>query len=192
MAKQRERAWNTEGERHGVTREAVPAKLVCGIIACSARDMERAERVLEEAFGKIELRSERVPFNETPYYQREMGDELVREWTSFEDLVPQDTIVDAKLTTNALENRLARPDGARSANLDPGYIVASRLVLATTKDYAHRIYLGKGTYAEVALVYRAGSFRPLEWTYPEYQKPVALDFFTKVRTTYLAQLHASS
>jgi hypothetical protein len=154
--------------------------------------MDRAERALEQAFGKIEMRSERIPFDDTTYYESEMGDKLIREWTSFERPISQSAIVDAKLTTNALEKRLAREDGSRTVNLDPGYIVAPRLVLASTKDHAHRIYLARGIFAEVTLIYRDGSFHPLEWTYPEYRKRTALDFFTKVRTGYRAQLHADS
>ena len=118
--------------------------MVCGIIAASERDMDRAENALEEAFGAIELRSERVPFDQTSYYRQEMGDNLVREWVSLKQLVRQDEIADAKLATNRLEERLARPDGSRTVNLDPGYILPSRLELATTKDFAHRIDLAKG------------------------------------------------
>jgi len=150
--------------------------------------MDRAENALEEAFGTIDLRSKRIPFDQTSYYQQEMGDELVREWVSLKQLVQQDEIADAKLTTNRLEERSARPDGSRSVNLDPGYILPSRLVLATTKDFAHRIYLAKGIYAEVTLIYREGEFQPLEWTYPDYRQAAALDFFQRVRTAYLAQL----
>jgi hypothetical protein len=164
--------------------------MVCGIIAASSADMDRAETVLQETFGSIDLRSERIPFNETAYYQREMGTDLLREWVSFEKVVPQDEIADVKLTTNDLEKQLARPDGSRTVNLDPGYVTPSRLVLATTKDYAHRIYMAKGIYAEVTLIYRDGGFRPLDWTYPDYRKPVALTFFEKVRSACLAQLRA--
>jgi len=180
----------TKDEGNGVAREPVPAKMVCGIIASSQHDMGRAKKILEESFGTIDRRSEEIPFDQTSYYQWEMGQELIRQWVSFADLVPQDAIVEAKLTANRLEKELARPDGSRTVNLDPGYIVASRLVLATTKDYAHRIYLGKGIYAEVTLMYRAGEFQPLEWTYPDYRGRVALDFFTSVRTSYIAQLGA--
>lgn len=164
--------------------------MVCGIIASSQNDMGQAENMLKDAFGTIDRRSEEIPFDQTSYYQWEMGQELIRKWVSFTDLVPQDAIVDAKLTTNGLEKELARPDGSRTVNLDSGYIVASRLVLATTKDYAQRIYLGRGIYAEVTLIYRAGEFQPLEWTYPDYRGRVALDFFTSVRTAYVAQLSA--
>ena len=144
--------------------------------------------MLEEAFGPIDLRSERIPFDQTSYYQQEMGDGLVREWVSFKQLIQQDAIADAKLATSRLEKRLARPDGSRTVNLDPGYVVPPRLVLATMKDFAHRIYVGKGIYAEVTLIYREGAFQPLEWTYPDYRPPVALDFFMTVRTGYLTQL----
>jgi len=164
--------------------------MVCGIIASSHHDMGRAEDALEEAFSAIDCRSEETAFDQTSYYEWEMGRELIRKWVSFTELVPLDAIVDAKLTTNRLEKESARPDGSRAVNLDPGYIVASRLVLATTKDYAHRVYLGKGIYAEVTLIYRAGEFHPLEWTYPDYRGHVALDFFTGVRTAYVAQLSA--
>ena len=150
------------------------------------------EKLLEEAFGPIDLRSERIPFDQTSYYQHEMGGELVREWVSFKQLIQQDAIADAKLATSRLEKRLARPDGSRTVNLDPGYIVPPRLVLATMKDFAHRIYLEKGIYAEVTLIYREGEFQPLEWTYPDYRQPVAVNFFTSVRTAYLAQLSSDS
>ena len=154
--------------------------------------MERGENLLQEAFSTIDLRSEQIPFDQTPYYQREMGDDLLRKWVSFTALVRQDAIAEAKLTTNRLEERLARPDGARTVNLDPGYLVPSRLVLATTKDYAHRVYVGEGIYAEVTLVYRAGGFQPLEWTYPDYRGHIALDFFKCVRAAYMAQLSAGA
>ena len=150
--------------------------------------MDRAENALEEAFGTIDLRSKRIPFDQTSYYQQEMGDELIREWVSFQKLVQQGAIADAKLATIRLEKRLARADGSRTVNLDPGYILPPRLVLATTKDFAHRIHLAKGIYAEVTLIYRDGEFQPLEWTYPDYRQPVALDFFMAVRTAYLDQL----
>jgi hypothetical protein len=185
------RASSTEDESHGVAHEPVAAKMVCGIIASSESAMGRAENLLEEAFGTVDRRSEQTAFDQTSYYQWEMGRELIRKWVSFADLVPQDAIVEAKLTTNRLEKELARPDGSRTVNLDPGYIVPSRLVLATTKDYAHRIYLGKGIYAEVTLIYRASEFHPLEWTYPDYRGRVALDFFTRARASYLAQLSAA-
>jgi hypothetical protein len=150
--------------------------------------MDRAENMLEEAFGAIDLRSERILFDQTPYYQQEMGDELIREWVSLKQLLQQGAIADVKLTTNRLEERLARPDASRTVNLDPGYILPSRLVLVTTKDFAHRVYLAKGIYAEVTLIYREREFQPLEWTYPDYRQPVALAFFKTVRTAYLAQV----
>jgi hypothetical protein len=150
------------------------------------------EKLLEDAFGPIDLRSERISFDQTSYYQHEMGDELAREWVSFKQLIRQDAIADAKLTTSRLEKRVARSDGSRTVNLDPGYVVPPRLVLATMKDFAHRIYLEKGIYAEVTLIYREGEFQPLEWTYPDYRQPVALNFFTTVRTGYLAQMSGVS
>jgi hypothetical protein len=62
------------------------------------------------------------------------------------------------------------------------------MVLATTKDYSHRIYLGQGIYAEVTLRYRRGAFHPWEWTYPDYGSPRYLEIFAHIRDIYAGQL----
>ena len=72
----------------------------------------------------------------------------------------------------------------RRVNLDPGYLLLSRLVLSTFKDFAHRIYLGRGVFAEVTLIFREGSFRPLPWTYPDYAAPETIALFNKAREDY--------
>jgi hypothetical protein len=72
-------------------------------------------------------------------------------------------------------------------NLDPGYIAPSKLVLASTKDYSHRIHLSDGIYAEVTLLYSRGRWKELEWTYPDYRTVAYHDFFTRVRTRLAEQ-----
>ena len=95
-----------------------------------------------------------------------------------------------KLYTNRLEKRFSqnKKGPSRQINLDPGYICAAKLVLATCKDYAHRLYLGEGIYAEATLRFENGTFRAWPWTYPDYQTPEYTRIFQHIRTLYLKQL----
>jgi len=155
------------------------AKLICGIIANSGEMLEKDITVLKENFGDIERRSKIIPFDFTNYYESEMGKGLIRQWTSFLNLIKEDEIKDIKLKTIGLEKHLASKDGRRNVNIDPGYISLSKLVLISTKDYSHRIYLGDGIFAEITLIYKKGAFQPLEWTYPDYRQNTK--FFEEVR-----------
>lgn len=136
---------------------------------------------LEDAFGRVVLRSEPARFDHTTYYNEEMGGQLTRQWWAFGDLVLPDRLVEFKHRANAIEQKHARAAGGRTVNIDPGLLSLSNLVLASTKNYAHRIYLGQGIYAEVTLLYKHKGFVPLDWTYPDYRAPAALDFFTRAR-----------
>jgi len=69
----------------------------------------------------------------------------------------------------------------RPLNLDPGYLTEAKLVLASTKDHAHRIYLGRGIYAEVTLHYQNGRWQSHDWTYPDFQRPDYHLFFSQCR-----------
>jgi len=143
------------------------------LIAPDAMDkLELIDRALEEKFGPIDLRSPNWSFELTDYYTPEMGPNLVRRIVSFETLIDPGFLVDAKLTTNALELELTRqlrgPDRGRIVNLDAGYLTLGQMVLATTKSYSHRIYLNKGIWAEVTLRYYKGRYEKWEWTYPDY------------------------
>ncbi|MEW6687220.1 MAG: DUF4416 family protein [Candidatus Edwardsbacteria bacterium] len=164
-----------------------PAKLICGIIISEKDLISEVESLLQENFGIIDLRSLLIPFDFTDYYKSEMGENLWRQWVSFEKLIASETLPEIKLKTNALENKFSVM-GKRRVNLDPGYIVLSRLVLASTKDFAHRIYLKDGIFAEVTLIYKHKEFRPLEWTYPDYRTEIAIQFFQKVREKYQKEI----
>ncbi|ETX01141.1 DUF4416 family protein [Candidatus Entotheonella palauensis] len=145
------------------------------------------ETVLEAHFGPIILRSAAVPFVQTTYYEREMGSGLTRSYLGFASLRSMGDLAAAKHTTNELEAQWT-VDGRRRVNLDPGYLDHAKVVLVTTKDYSHRLYLGGGMYAEVTLQYRHKSYQPWEWTYPDYRQPVALEFFNQLREMYKMQL----
>lgn len=182
----------------GKIKEPGKVKLIVGVIACCAGTAEEAEGLLVKKFGSIDARSAVTPFGFTDYYEKEMGKGLLRVWISFEKLVDPQGLAGIKTETNKIEEKLSVPEDAglinqaptkkRRVNLDPGYTDGGKLVLASTKNYSHRIYLSKGIYAEVTLIFEKGAFRPLAWTYPDYRSVTALDFLSKARDQYLAQL----
>jgi hypothetical protein len=93
-------------------------------------------------------------------------------------------LAEIKLRTNALEAEAVRTldlGVERPVNLDPGYLTPSKLVLASTKDHAHRIYLRDGIYAEITLQYRKKTFQPWPWTFPDYRSDGYIAFFNEVR-----------
>lgn len=153
-------------------------KLICGILS-HQEDIGKAEERLCKEFGEIDCRFSPVPFTHTDYYNDEMGEGVLRSWVSFRGFVDQESLSDVKLLTNRIEEEFARPNGTRTVNLDPGLIDESKLILASTKNYAHRIYIGKGIYAEITLTFRQGSFQTIPWTYPDYAEHV--EFFNRVR-----------
>lgn len=145
---------------------------------------------MEKLLSKVDSRSTRYDFSKfTAYYNEEMGTGLQKQMVSFRELVPAEKLPDIKIATNHLEEKW-RMSGKRQVNIDPGYVCAAKLVLATTKDYDHRIYLNRGIFGDVHLRFRNGHFRPNEWTYPDYQQNPILSFFENVRKLYLEQLQS--
>lgn len=136
------------------------------------------------AWGPIADRSEVFQFTETNYYESTMGSGLRKQFFTFTHPIAPERLVDVKLQTNLWEEEYARAAShpePRPLNLDPGYLTAAKLVLASTKDHAHRIYLDRGIYAEVTLYYRGGRWQPREWTYPDYRRDDFQAFFSRVR-----------
>jgi hypothetical protein len=89
--------------------------------------------------------------------------------------------------TNEIE-KVFSEEGKRSINIDPGYMLMSRFVLATGKDFTHRVYLGKGIYADLTLIFKRGEFQTLSWTYPDYADTIMLQHLTGVRNKYISDL----
>ncbi len=176
------------GEAHGP--QAV--NLVCPMLAGREEWLDAAMERVEAAFGPTDLVSATWPWPFSSYYEPEMGAPLLRRICSLRDLVAPDAIMDVKLETNRIEKDLAAalaPGApARPVNLDPGYVALSKMVLATTKDYAHRLYLGRGIYAEVTLRWRRGGFEACEWTYRDYASGEYKAFFAEVRARYVEKL----
>ncbi len=179
----------------GVIRPPRKVKLICGMIGPDPDLMHRARKMMTRGFGETDLSSEVWPFDATDYYEAEMGPDLKRWFVSFDELISTDRIAEIKRETMALEARLAddclRPPAQRVVNLDPGYVGLSKLVLATTKDHAHRIYLQRGIYAEVTLQYTKGRWQPWPWTYPDYAAETYHPFLMQVRQRLVEQLSAS-
>ena len=158
-------------------------KLIAGLIFRDGGDLKEAESALARRFGPADFESQTTEFASTRYYEKEFGPGLKRRFLSFERLVRPDGMARVKLITNAIEKTLSR-SGKRVVNIDPGYLDLSKLVLLTTKNYFHRIYLGKGIYAEVTLFYRDGSFNHFDWTYPDYRSREYADTFGRIRELY--------
>lgn len=161
-----------------------PAKLVIGMFMQNRDLFEPAAGALEERYGPIDIVSNWLSFDFTAYYEREMGTGLSRRMMSFQNLVPQDMLADIKHATNHLEAQYCTK-GSRQINIDPGYLLLERFVLATGKNFAHRIYIGKNIYADLTLVYHDNAFRPLPWTYPDYTRSDMLAFLDRVRKKYI-------
>ncbi len=175
----------------GIIKPPVPAKLIVGMIARQPELFLQAVNRLTLEFGKPDIETEAIAFTQTKYYDKEMGTGLLRKWVCFDGLIAQDDLPQIKLMTNKLEEEFAdnvEGKSKRCINLDPGYVTAAKLVLASTKDFAHRLYLGQGIYGEVTLYYsRSKGWRPYEWTYPDYRQAESLEFFKQVRQIYLNQ-----
>jgi hypothetical protein len=171
----------------GKIKEPRPVKLIASIFTGVPTLLHEAASALSTHFGPVDYSSQVLSFEHTSYYEREFGSDLVRQILSFSELVAPESLGEIKHLTNRLELSWAR-ERRRSVNLDPGYVALSKMVLATTKNYAHRVYLGHGIYAEATLHFRGGSFHPWEWTYPDYASPPYLEVFCHIREIYVSQL----
>ena len=174
-------------------KRASQVKLIIGAIFASEGILIAAKKRLEKKFGPVDFQSSSIFFNCTKYYEKAMGPALLRQFLSFQRLINPRQLSAIKLYTNRLEKGLSRAKARservmiRRVNLDPGYISASKLVLATCKNYSHRIYLDKGIFAEVTLHFRSGTFTPWPWTYPDYKSKDYIQGFNMIREIYLKQ-----
>lgn len=147
----------------------------------SVRDVHNATAtILKEKFGNLLFESPPLPWNYTDYYAGELRPPLYKGFFFFDAIIDPSFLVDAKLATNEIELN-SSADNRRKINLDPGYMSLAKVVLASTKNYSHRIYLGKGIYGELELIYKDGRFNTLPYTYPDYRDETCLKIFIKAR-----------
>jgi hypothetical protein len=172
-------------------------KLVVGMLSAYSAAFEKAQRALSGRYGPVDLESLEIAFTFTRYYEKEMGPNLLRKFISFEELIDPAILPDVKLFTNELEVKLA-PEitdcFSRPINVDPGYMTAAKLVLASAKDFSHRVYLRDGIFAEVTLHYaRGGTFRSWPWTFPDFASSRDYHaFLLRVRQRCVEQIAADN
>lgn len=165
-----------------------PVLLLVAVVSRHKAALDWAREMASLQYGTIALVSDAFNFTETDYYTSTMGLGLKKQFLAFEPLIDPSALAAIKRQTNAWEAEyasLGRHDEPRPLNLDPGYITAAKLVLASTKDHAHRIYLRDGIYAEVTLSYRHRQWQPHEWTYPDYRRDDFHEFFSRCRQVVL-------
>jgi hypothetical protein len=174
------------------TRSPQPVLLVAAAFSRHSEALEWAAKQLQDQYGSVGLVSEVFSFHHTTYYQPTMGIELRKQLFAFRRLVHEDCLPEVKQHTIRLEKQLALrkefPE-VRPINIDPGLLTLGKFLLATTKDQAHRIYLGKGIYAEVTLRYQVGAFHPWPWTYADYREPSVQAYLLQARDYYRQRLH---
>ncbi len=168
----------------GATQPPAPVLLLLAAFSRHVEALAWARHRAEQTWGPVFVESELRNFNETTYYEPTMGTELQKVLWGFERLQGAESLVNCKLLTNGWEREYASatefPE-QRPLNLDPGYLTEAKLVLATTKDRDHRLYLGDGIFAEVTLSYRQGSWSSHPWTYQDYRSAEYHQFFSRCR-----------
>jgi hypothetical protein len=167
-----------------------PTSVLLVVAASSGHDaaLDWARERCAEMYWPVAVASDAFDFTETDYYTATMGAGLKKQFFAFERLIDPGALAGIKCDTNRWEAEyagLGRHEESRPLNLDPGYISPAKLVLASTKDHAHRIYLADGIYAEITLAYRQRRWQPMEWTYPDYRRDDYQRFFTQCRNWLL-------
>lgn len=164
-----------------------PAKLVIGILISKIKNQIQMENDLVAEFGKIDYKSELINFKYSSFYNKEMGTPIQKYFLSFKKLHSPEHIVKIKLITNKIEKKYCLNE-YRTINLDPGHMFLSKFILSTTKDGSHRIPLHSGIYGEITLLFEKKSFRPVEWTYPDFTDENYLRILNEIRQIYKPQL----
>ena len=177
----------------GNIRTPLPVKLLVGVLTSIPAMLPEVEKRMEELFGSIDSRSELFPFDQTNYYDEEMGSPIYRRFVSFSNLIGPSEIAGIKERTNDLESAFAgvHPGVVRPVNLDPGYLEQSKIVLASTKNFFHRILISGGIYAEVTLHFQDGKWHDFPWTFPDYKSGRYHEYFSSLRDLYRKQLSAA-
>jgi uncharacterized protein DUF4416 len=176
----------------GAIRKLIPVKLFVGVLVSDAKFIPEIESRLTAAYGPIDYRSPTIPFTFTGYYAKEMGPSIDRLFFSFEPLIEPDQLPEIKRQTNAIEEELAALQSfvKRPVNLDPGYLEQAKVILASTKNFYHRIYLGKGIFGEVTMHFKNNAYEFFAWTYPDYQSKAYQEFFLELRQIYRSKLRS--
>ncbi len=169
----------------GFIKSVEEARLFTALLSRDERLFHITRENLSPSLGLVDFVSPVYPWAHTRYYEKEMGTDLKRTFLFFEQLIQPDTLADVKRMTNDLEfyfrDNIDATMPTRPINIDPGYLTLAKVVLASTKDFYHRIYIGKGIYAEVTLYYKDKAYQPFPYTYPDYRSAEYISMFNEVR-----------
>ena len=169
--------------------EQPPVKLICGFMWNAAVDIRPAIQIIQQNWGRFDAKTPEFDFSHTQYYLDEFGDHLKKQYVSFERMVSIDDIPDIKILSNEIEERFIH-NGSRSVNIDPGYVADAKILMATTKNLAHRTYIGKNIFADLQLIFRRQTYEPTPWTFADMREPRMIEFFNGVREKYIEQLQS--
>lgn len=164
--------------------QPAPAVVFAGVILAHDADWRRTVDPMVSLWGSVDLVSDPMPFDLTAYYTAEMGEGLVRRLLAFEGLVSADLLPELKLQAIEIEASLCRPTGSRTVNIDVGYLDLHRVVLASTKERPHKIYMGRGIWADLTLRYGKGRFHRFPWTFPDFADGRYDAFLLRLREHY--------
>ena len=170
-----------------------PVKLIIGILAADEQCLTVARDAIVAEFGPADLISDIWPFTQTDYYEDQAGEHILRQFVTIDKLIDPGELAAIKHKTNEMEQTLATQLDVglrRPVNFDPGYIELSKLVLASTKNFSHRIYIGDNMYAEVTLTYSKGTWIDYRYTFADYKQGKYHDFLSKVRERLLEQVRS--
>jgi len=167
---------------------SAPVKLFVGMLSRDEFLFNELKGKLKDEFGPLDMESPVWKWEHTNYYRKEMGTGLKRQFFFFQRLINPETISGIKLKTIEIEKQYINNDLSRKVNLDPGYLDSAKVVLVSTKDFSHRICLGKGIYGEVTLFYSKNNYQILPYTYPEFRTTEYFDIFKKARKLYAASI----
>lgn len=176
----------------GTPKMPKPVRRIVGVLSNQVEGHTSATSLLAELFGPVTRVTERYPWDFSPKYTAELGPHIQRSFIVFAHLQSAENLARWKLATNAIEGQATDNLGNRTVNLDPGYVDGCNVVLASTKNYANRVYLRDGVYADLTLYFDGRSFRPFKHTLPDYRTRSAIRFFNSVRREYLTQLVAAT
>ena len=169
-------------------------KLIVAMLSREVSLFRLAEEEMQKLWGVIDIHSNIFSFEHTNYYENQMGSALKRKFISFSQLIYPGLLASIKHQSNSLEEKIAQTEIGRSltvkrpVNLDPGYVDPGKLVLATTKNYSHRIYIGQSMYAEATLHYHKGRWEAWPYTYPDYASDEYDQFLNQTRQRLMEQL----
>lgn len=167
-----------------------PVRFFVAVLAADAARLATARETLAREWGAPDLDSGSLPFRYTDYYEKEAGPEILRAFFGFPGGFDPGELSARKRRANELETELAQACGAglpRPVNLDPGYLAPDKLVLASAKNFSHRLYLGGGVYGEVTLMYRHERFESFEWSFPDYASGDYDPFFLALRKKLMTE-----